>query len=115
MLYKSFRANFKNEHVTKKEEIRKAINLAHKKGGYDFYWKKNDAPFYKNENGEGANMLVEDILLELKFWQALGKALGWPMNFDGMYWKKQAHRWLDAHFQGEEDEKAFWKSLLTNK
>lgn len=67
------------------------------------------------------------------FWQALGKALAWNdydevddnfvVNGVGMthrlnqtpipLWQYHAHRWLDAHFEGKEDQ--FWKDLLQTK
>lgn len=69
-----------------------------------------DHPLYQNP-----------LLLDPLFWQSLSKALGWPVNtrvalakYPGVWEQAShryyAHRWLDAHFEGTEEQ--FWKDLL---
>jgi hypothetical protein len=66
---------------------------------------------------------AEHIVLDPKFFQALGKALGWGeteiYRWDGeplltMYWKFQATQYFDLLMTGGSTEK-FWKQLISNK
>lgn len=100
--------------------MNEAIKLAIEKGGYftkiaEYDWGLYDA--------------INDFVLDPLFWQALGKALGWtrenyfehtsPISglktFSGVMetWKYQAHQFLDARFEGTEEE--FWKALLNKE
>jgi hypothetical protein len=59
------------------------------------------------------------VFTDPKFWQALGKALGWG-EFVGMIkggtpvWLNQAHEYFEIKLTNG-DENAFWKELLTSQ
>lgn len=64
----------------------------------------------------------QEIVLDLSFWQALGKTLGWTKwgEFDEEYkknsdpqWQYNAHRFYDLILTNG-DTTAFWKDILTN-
>lgn len=105
--------------------MEEATKLAIENGGYI----PKSSYFYGDRGWKN------EIMTDPLFWQALGKALGWKdivvvpfdinsttevnkkwsIDFENVpEWKFRAHRWLDAHFQGQEAEDAFWKEL-TNK
>lgn len=56
---------------------------------------------------------LAEIALDPTFWQALGKALGWPTirSIEGQAWQRNAHRFYDLILQGQSTEE-FWDKLL---
>jgi hypothetical protein len=68
-----------------------------------------------------AMMLPQEIALDLSFWQALGKALRWPLLGQPYYlgnhwcerewWQYKAIKFYDLILTGGDTE-AFWKELL---
>lgn len=98
-----------------------AIKLAIEKGGYlwqgwvnEWYRMKSPATGFKNIN-------INCIMLDPKFWQALGKALGWRKCLpctkpeldlpDLCEWLERAHDYFDLVLTGG-DEAAYWKGIL---
>lgn len=51
----------------------------------------------------------DKIFLDPKFWQCLGKAMGWQLEreWEGTHWKKYWHRFIDHLAEGKTIEKYF--------
>lgn len=78
-------------------------------GGY-----KNEYLYYDG----GSTFDYNSILLDKEFWVALGKQLGWQItnpigNKIIPTWKFKAHQFLDARFEGREQE--FFKELIEKR
>ncbi len=58
---------------------------------------------------------IHEILLDPSFWQALGKALGWPKQGDHepepYSWQNRQHR-LIAHIQDGKNIESYFEELL---
>lgn len=123
-----------------KDYMNEAIKLAIEKGGYKPYtWMTEKSVLVREEytgyhlwlfkdGGLNAPAIFSEILIDPLFWQALSKALGWSDGTEELStlikkakrvnkcvwqiqsWQYHAHRWLDAHFEGTEEE--FWESLI---
>lgn len=91
--------------------MNEAIKLAIEKGGYrpDGYSSfDNYAPSQKTQ-AIVKMKFKERIVLDPKFWQALGKALGWK-NYVIPEWHQYAHQYFDLILTGGDREK-FWEEL----
>lgn len=108
-----------------KEAIQKAIE-----GGYmsadgvsvaDGLTEKNGFwQFFRGKENVG-DKIMEEIVLDPLFWQALGKALGWPEHNhlkrwgeETNSWYAQMHNFID-HLANRGTPESFFTSLLTNQ
>jgi hypothetical protein len=90
-----------------------AIKLA-SENGYDckFGTEDTEYPYYQ----DGYGISVNDILLDAKFWQALGKGMGWGQNdhfFENRtydYWQLMWHRFID-HLASRGTIESFFSEL----
>jgi hypothetical protein len=100
--------------------MEEAIKLAIEKGGYPHYSHTEEPLMY-----DAKCMIV----LDPKFWQALGKALGWgKISYENDFgdlslseleiwsdedaWRYQAHKYFDLVLTGGDTEK-FYKELIS--
>lgn len=67
--------------------------------GYELAYIHDDAVLLKSKEHSGRSkaLIVAEILLDPKFWQALGKTEGWNDEWDGKErWLWNMHRMIDA-------------------
>jgi len=86
--------------------IEQAIQKAIKEGGYKMQWDKGLESAYPFR-----------ALLDEKFWQALGKAMGWSIgeeyngiNYESSHsgeWKRKWHQFIDHLAEGKTIESYF--------
>jgi hypothetical protein len=108
--------------------MNKAILLAIKGGlkegeGWKFMRANSYWAIWLNGNGDETNIAIEKYLLSPEFWQALGKACGWPQDdsHDVIFevWKKERwlgrwHAFIDHLAEGKSPD-SFFESLLADK
>lgn len=91
--------------------IEQAIEEAVQKGGYIFDYEKHEI-----DKGGSDAVPTAQILLDLSFWQALGKARGWgdhklQSEIENRCWKCRWHRFIDHLAEGK-DAESFFASVL---
>lgn len=110
--------------------MKEAIRLAIEKGGYSLKFAEQRYQIDVADRSHPGSIALTSMFLDPAFWRALGKALGWSMEFQDINtmtnasgefksaifpeWLYQWHRFID-HIADEGEPDDFFKELLAER